>query len=97
MIDIDKSNEISGILSTLYAHMRKMANTNAGSRGNDYGENVAKIGTRSHSIATLFTEYKKVAGYKQFDFIIATPIVDLLTAFKMSYDEVRLSCSKFKC
>ncbi|UPT53674.1 MAG: nucleocapsid protein [Bactrocera correcta Orthomyxo-like virus] len=94
-INLDKSNAIAGVLATVFVHCRKMANPVETARGRTYADMNATIGTISFTISSIRSEYQTLQGYEDFDYMVATPLVDMLTAFKMSYDEVRLSGAKF--
>lgn len=93
VIDLDISDQISGVLFTVYTLLRRTQNS--ADFGNDkYRAYTAKIGDTDISIATIASEFK--ALNLQLDWMMATPIVNLLTAFKGFFDEVRTGVTKFQ-
>ena len=56
---------------------------------------LSTIGPVVHDEASLLSEIIKRKVCEGVDFKTAQPIVDMLTAFKMVYDEARVSASKF--
>lgn len=93
VIDLDISDQISGVLFTVYTLLRRTQNS--ADFGNDkYRAYTAKIGETDINIAAIATEFK--ALNLQLDWMMATPIVNLLTAFKGFFDEVRTGVTKFQ-
>uniref|UniRef100_W8BV85 Uncharacterized protein n=1 Tax=Ceratitis capitata TaxID=7213 RepID=W8BV85_CERCA len=95
-LDLDLSNSYAGVVSTVYNHIRKSANTNVVSRGNDYSDMQCTILGNVKTTSVLANGFKIKNPTVVWDFRLAGPLVDMLTAFKMVWDETRLSCSKFK-
>lgn len=92
VIDIDLSDEIAGMLSTIFTAMRKKAiSVEAASK---YLEYKAEISGTEISIKDIVTEAE--AQGIDFDFMMATPIMNLLTCFKAFFDEVRTGVTKFQ-
>lgn len=95
-IDVDRSNAYAGILATMYLSMRKSANTDEAKRGKDYRGQTCDFKQGHFSVGVLCDEFKAIMTARQlkWDFQLATPLVDVLTAFKMSWDEARMSSAK---
>lgn len=93
VIDLDISDQISGVLFTVYTLLRRTQNS--ADFGNDkYRAYTAKIGETDINIAAIATEFKALNLH--LDWMMATPIVNLLTAFKGFFDEVRTGVTKFQ-
>ncbi|CAH1106857.1 unnamed protein product [Psylliodes chrysocephalus] len=91
VMDLDLSNEIAGLVSTIFTYMRKKNNPQV---------NTAKADTYEAKIRDVTFKIKEIgdiaiAELNHFDYMIATPIMNLLCAFKMSFDEVRVGTTKF--
>lgn len=92
VIDIDYSDDIAGILSTVFTAMRKkVISVDAAAKYLDYK---ATIETTEISIRDIVTE-AETEGIA-FDFMMAIPIMNLLTCFKAFFDEVRTGVTKFQ-
>lgn len=100
-INLDQSNTASGYLSTIFSYMRKRFNSvskeNVGLEALD-----AKYGNYRvphDNVQVTVVEWART--YRQgnpapleFDYMIATPIVNMLTAFKLVFNEGRLGTTK---
>uniref|UniRef100_A0A1A9UDN6 Uncharacterized protein n=1 Tax=Glossina austeni TaxID=7395 RepID=A0A1A9UDN6_GLOAU len=64
-----------------------MNNPNTAERGNTYGDVQGKTDNVTKDTKSLYAEYKVLKQFKEFDYLVATPIVDMFRAFKMSFDE----------
>lgn len=93
IIDLDISNEIAGIFNTMWNMYRKSVNPN--NAGNALVVRSFTIGTVTHDSTSLLTKIKALGFAKPIDLKICQPLVDMLTAFKMVYDECRVSTAKF--
>lgn len=91
-IDIDLSDEAAGILMTVFTCLRK-----------EQGHQEGHLKYKGYS-ATLHGETIQIADVLEkvknkgiiLDFMVATPIVELMTLFKAFFDEVRTGVTKFK-
>lgn len=83
IIDIDLSDEMSGFLMTVFTCLRKEENDKPGhSRFLEY---TAKIDGVDVSIKSVVEKMK--AKKIEINFLICTPIVELITLFRSFYDE----------
>lgn len=94
-INIDRSNAYAGFVSVFYTHMRKMSNENQTTRGKTYEQKEFRVLGQTLKLNEVLESYNKTMNNAKCDFKVATPLVDLLCAFKMSYDELRMSTAKF--
>lgn len=92
VIDIDLSDEISGVLMTVFTCLRKEENDTAGH--NRYKAYTAKISGITVSIQSIIEKIKKLKI--ELNFLVATPIVEIMTLFKAFFDEVRTGVTRFK-
>ncbi|KAL3286948.1 hypothetical protein HHI36_001434 [Cryptolaemus montrouzieri] len=89
---LDFSNELAGILFTLFSAVRRADNSSGTHQ--KYLSLDAKLLETPLKIADLETQWR-ATGVK-FNFTIATPIVNMLTAFKCMFDEVRTGVTTFQ-
>lgn len=90
--DLDISDELSGFLMTVFTCLRKQENDDAGHQR--FLGYVAKVDGVEISVKTIVENIKK-DGIK-LNFLVATPIVELLTLFRAFFDEVRTGVTRFK-
>ncbi|UPT53749.1 MAG: nucleocapsid protein [Bactrocera tryoni orthomyxo-like virus] len=95
-INLDRSNAYAGILSTLYMYWRKQNNTNVVSRGNDHATDKCTYNNKTFTVKELSDKISGMGNAIKWDFTLATPLVDVLTSFKLLWDECRLSASRFR-
>lgn len=95
-IDLDRSNAYAGMLSTIYNYWRKNNNANVSARGNDHAQALCTYGNATFTVQECSDKIKETCPNLQWDFKLATPLIDVLTAFKMVWDECRLSAARFK-
>nr|APG77893.1 nucleocapsid protein [Hubei orthomyxo-like virus 2] len=100
IINIDLSNTVAGLVFTLFSYLRKSIQKNQGA-------NLTKMGalpflmTNDVNPITVKTAAERFLAkhpiYKDDKdiYMTATPIMNMITAFKLSYDEARLSLSSF--
>lgn len=98
-LDLNVSNHCAGILFSVYSFMRKKANNNQGFNA-EHGKRIVHVPgetntTTIDALVTKFTTENPSFIVDKDLFRVATPIMNMLTAFKLSVDESRLSCSKF--
>lgn len=91
-IDIETSDEISGVLITVFTCLRKEENDKAGHLR--YGGYIANVSGAQISIQSVVEEIKK--RNIAINFLVATPIVELMTLFKAFFDEVRTGVTRFR-
>lgn len=95
-INLDQSNAYSGFLSTLYTYWRKNNNTDVNASGNDHAAALCSYGNTTYSVKDYSDKIKEMRPQIIWDFILATPLIDVLTAFRMTWDECRLSAARFR-
>lgn len=78
---------------TVFTCLRKEKSDNAGF--NKYSAYKAKIGSTEITIGDIVNKIKSNEALA-LDFMIATPIVELMTLFKASFDEVRTGVTRFR-
>ena len=93
VINIDLSNQISGVLATLFTCMRKADPKNKSGTAAIYELYEATIDNTKIKIKDLMTEASTMGLTP--DFIVATPIMNLYTIFKCSFDEVSMGVTRF--
>lgn len=100
--NIDDSNTVAGSLLTVFNYMRKLANCRAkGGAGlaeltTKYTQYLIKSGDLQLGCPEFTTAFLAAnEDFVGFDFMIATPIVNMLTAFKLVFNEGRLGTNKF--
>lgn len=92
VIDIDLSDEISGFLMTVYTCLRKEENDKPGHMR--FLEYTAKIDGIDVSVKSVVEKIK--AQKIEINFLICTPIVEIVTLFRSFYDEVRTGVTRFR-
>lgn len=88
-IDLDISDQIAGFLSTVFTTLRKIENGGASAR--TYRDFKVTFGTSEITVNDVLEQCKDI----KLDFMIATPLMNLLTGFKLFFDEVRTGVTKF--
>lgn len=92
LMDIDQSNDIAGVLMTVFTCLRQEINDPTGHlKCKSY---TATIMDKDISIASIVDAVKE--RKIELNFMVATPIVDLMTLFKSCFDEVRTGVTRFK-
>lgn len=92
LIDIDVSDEIAGVLMTVFTCLRKEEHDTVGHL--KYKAFNARIGGIEISIQAIVEKIK--SSRIELDFLVATPIVEIMTLFKAFFDEVRTGVTRFK-
>lgn len=92
IVDIDLSDELSGVLMTVFTCLRKEENDTAGHL--KYKAYIAKVQGVDIAIQAIVEEVK--SKKIELDFLVATPIVELMTLFKGLFDEVRTGVTRFR-
>ncbi|KAJ8714285.1 hypothetical protein PYW08_007905 [Mythimna loreyi] len=92
IVDIDLSDELSGFLMTVFTCLRKEENDKPGHLR--FLEYSAKIDGLDISVKTVVEKIK--AEKIEINFLICTPIVDIITLFRSFYDEVRTGVTRFR-
>lgn len=92
VIDLDLSDEISGFLMTVFTCLRKEENDKPGHLR--FLAYTAKIGDTDITVKAVVEKVK--AQNIKIDFLICTPIVELITLFRSFYDEVRTGVTRFR-
>uniref|UniRef100_A0A6M2DEG6 Uncharacterized protein n=1 Tax=Xenopsylla cheopis TaxID=163159 RepID=A0A6M2DEG6_XENCH len=93
IINVDISNQISRVLATVYTFLRKSDAKNTSNSSEKYKQYKAEIeGTtiQIEELAKLIVN----SGIK-LNFLVATPLMNLITNFKCCFDEVRTGVTKF--
>lgn len=89
---IDLSDEISGFLMIVYTCLRKEENDPAGHlKYKAYSNKIAGVEIGVQSIVEAVKDRKL-----EINFLVATPIVELMTLCKGFFDEVRSGVTRFK-
>lgn len=96
-IDLDRSGVIAGIMSTIFTHLRKTANKNS-----VYDDTVFKNRETQFPSGqkASFDSFKKLPEYIELeamnvDYAVATPIMNMLSLYKLRVAEVRMGVKKF--
>lgn len=92
IIDIDLSDEISGFLMTVYTCLRKEENDKPGHMR--FLEYTTKIDEVDISVRSVVEKIK--AQKIEINFLICSPIVELITLFRSFYDKVRTGVTRLK-
>lgn len=82
--NLDTSDEIAGIVSTVFTGLRKSAKTKK--IDDKFLKYQAPIGGALIGLEDIFSEF--ATAEHEFDFKVATPIMNLITGFKLFFDEV---------
>lgn len=92
VFDLDKSDEVAGFLMTVFTCLRKFENDKPGyDRFLNY---IAKIDGVDISVKSIVEKVN--AQNIKINFLVATPIVELITLFRSFFDEVRTGVTRFK-
>ncbi|CAH2230034.1 jg20244 [Pararge aegeria aegeria] len=92
IFDIDLSDEVSGFLMTVFTCLRKEENDKPGHLR--FMEYTAKVGGVEMSVKSVVEKIR--AQNIKINFLICTPIVEIITLFRSFYDEVRTGVTRFK-
>ncbi|KAL4717491.1 hypothetical protein ACJJTC_000640 [Scirpophaga incertulas] len=92
VIDVDLSDVLSGLVMTVFTCLRKVEHDPSGHK--KYKAYIAKVGDTQISVQVVIEEVKEAKI--ELDFLIATPIVELMTIFKSFYDEVLTGVTRFR-
>jgi hypothetical protein len=102
VIDIENSNLVSGILSSVFTFLRKRANLVAKERQAGVAELETEYERKAITFGVTTTNVKDFAmslieGTEKYEFnyMIATPLMNMVTSFKLVWTEARLGTSKF--
>lgn len=91
-IDLDISDEISGFLMTVFTCLRKEDNDKPGH--NRFLQYTAKIDGVDVTVKSVVEKIK--ANKIELNFLVCTPIVELITLFRSFFDEVRTGVTRFR-
>lgn len=91
-VDLDTSDEIAGVLMTVFTCLRKEEYDPIGYK--KYLDYMAKVRGVDISIQSVVEDVKNKSI--KLNFLVATPIVELLTLFKSFFDEVRTGVTRFR-
>lgn len=90
VIDLDESNLLAGAVATCYSYLRRTKN-NSHDSAKRYGEyEVRGKDKASFVTADLVKDFKE-----PFDAGVVTPIINMITSFKLQMDEVRMGVTRF--
>lgn len=90
VVDLDESNLLAGAVATCYSYLRRTKNSSHDS-AKRYGEYEVK----GKDKATFVTS-ELVKDFKDpFDAGVVTPIINMVTSFKLQMDEVRMGVTRF--
>lgn len=102
VIDLDESNIVSGILSSVFTFYRKRANLVAKGKTAaveelklEYRGKEVTVGARVTNVTDLVAALDEPGTERVFDYMVATPLMNMITSFKLSLTEARLGTSKF--
>lgn len=90
-MSLDFCNDLSGFIFTVFSAMRKDANPNKPT--NNYMKHSAELAGITLSVATVVSRAKEEGI--EFDFKIATPLLNAFTAFKPFFTEVRIGVNRY--
>lgn len=89
-IDLDESNLLAGAVATCYSYLRRTKNSSHDS-AKRYGEYKVKGKDKAEFVtAELVKDFKE-----PFDAGVVTPIINMITSFKLQMDEVRMGVTRF--
>lgn len=92
IIDIDLSNEVSGVLIIVFTCLRTEENDKS-----DHVKYLAYKATIKGGEISIKSIVDKIKAERiQIDFLVATPIVESMTLFKAYFDEVRTGLTRFR-
>lgn len=92
VIDLDASNAIAGGFATVFRYLRKKENKDSGVTEKWGHFKITNKNGGEQSVEDT------VAGWQpneKFDFKVATPMANFITAFKLAFDEARSGVTKF--
>lgn len=92
LVDLDLSDELSGFLMTVFTCLRKEENDKPGHLR--FLEYTAKVAGVDIAVKTVVEKIK--AMKIEINFLICTPIVEIITLFRSFYDEVRTGVTRFR-
>lgn len=96
IVDLDFSDQLAGALFTVFTAMRKAQITDVNRRGDEHLDQKIEINKIPFEVKAIVKEANEALGGSTLDFIVATTLMNLMTSFKLSWNEVRTSCSKFQ-
>lgn len=91
ILDVDVSNQIAGFFSTLFTYLRKKKNSS--DSATKYEEYTTTISGHNFKVKDVAAEVLQLGT--EIDFMIATPIMNVITCFKPMFDEVRTGVTRF--
>lgn len=90
VIDLDESNLLAGAVATCYSYLRRTKN-NSHDSAKRYGDYEVK----GKDKATFVTSELVKTFKDPFDASVVTPIINMVTSFKLQMDEVRMGVTRF--
>lgn len=94
LIDIELPDEISGLLMTTFTCLRKQGHDEAGHK--KYLDYSAKVDGVVITVRAVVDGFNALEPRRVIDFMVATPIVEIMTLFKAFFDEVRTGVTRFR-
>lgn len=96
---LETNNHLAGIVSSVYHAMRKLNNPKKAKKtSTEAVDKMKKMVARANNIEINVVDLANelhLGICKDMDYMRCTPLVDLLTAHKLIFDETRFGCAKF--